>query len=178
MSLRVLHCPDVVGGNPPGLAAAERELGLESHTLALRASPYGYRADQVVLHEGDGAFRREVKRWSLLPRVLRDFDVIHFNAGSTLAPERVALDTLDPERASRMRTRIWAWYAAVFEQLDLRLLAYAGKAIFVTFQGSDARPGYATPAADEVKRRRIAVFDRYVDGLRAESGPPARAALA
>jgi hypothetical protein len=165
VALRVLHCPDVVGGNPPGLAAAERELGIDSRTLVLRASPYGYPSDEIVWNDGDGAFVRERKRWSLLPRMLRDFDVVHFNAGSTIAPERVALDSLDPERAARARTRIWAAYAAAFEQLDLRLLARAGKAIFVTFQGSDARPGRTSAAADEIKRRRIARFERHADGI-------------
>ena len=55
-----------------------------------------------------------------------------------------------------------------FEQLDLRLLARAGKAIFVTFQGSDARPEQGSEQGSEAnayKRRRINRFDRYADGI-------------
>ena len=44
----------MVGGNPAGLAAAERELGLDSTTLAFRPSPYGYPIDEVVWDDGDG----------------------------------------------------------------------------------------------------------------------------
>jgi glycosyltransferase involved in cell wall biosynthesis len=156
----------MVGGNPAGLAAAERELGLDSTTLAFRPSPYGYPSDEVVWDDDDGRLIGELKRWRLLPRVLRDFDVVHFNFGSTIAPQRLPVDAVGakprslPERA----------YAAVLEQLDLRVLARAGKAIFVTFQGSDARPGNpaggpSSPEADKYKRRRIARFDRYADGI-------------
>ena len=156
----------MVGGNPAGLAAAERELGLESTTLALRPSPYGYPIDEVVWDDGDGRIVCELKRWRLLPRVLRDFDVVHFNFGSTIAPQRLPLDA----PGAKPRNAVERLYAAAFEQLDLRVLARAGKAIFVTFQGSDARPGNpaggpSSPEADAYKRRRIARFDKYSDGI-------------
>lgn len=177
--LRVLHCPTVVGGNPTGLAAAERELGVASTTIVLEASPYGYPVDEVLWDEGDGPVIRDLKRWSLLARALRDFDVIHFNFGATIMPQRVPGDVAGAgsliAHAARLR-------GALLEQLDLRLLARAGKAIFVTFQGSDARqgdvaarspvnassevaPGYYSPASDANKRRRITRFDRYADGI-------------
>jgi hypothetical protein len=69
----------------------------------------------------------------------------------------------------------------VAEQVDLPLLRRAGKAVFVTFQGDDARqgdgteldvnpsaevsPGYYSPESDRNKRRRIARFARYADGI-------------
>lgn len=174
MPLRVLHCPDIVGGNPGGLAAAERELGLESWTVGLRPSPYGFAVDEVLWDEGDGPLARELERWGLVFRAMRHFDVVHFNFGSTIAPEWAS--------GSTGRFSPWAIYSSVFEQLDLRLLARAGKAIFVTFQGDDARqgavassfavnasveapPGYYTPRSDADKRRRIARFERYADGI-------------
>lgn len=181
MPLRVLHCPDVVGGNAAVLAAAERELGLESATVVLRPSPYGYAVDEVLWDDGDGVVVRELKRWRLLARALRDFDVVHFNFGSTIAPQRVARDALDAQRASSPRLRAWAAYAAMAEQVDLPLLRRAGKAVFVTFQGDDARQGdrtdlgvnpsaevsrgYYSAESDGNKRRRIARFARYADGI-------------
>jgi hypothetical protein len=167
----------MVGGHPAGLAAAERELGLESRTLALRPSPYGYPIDEIVWDD-DGRIVGELKRWRLLPRVLRDFDVIHFNFGSTLAPQRLSPDAV----GAKPRTAVERAYAAVVEQLDLRILARAGKAIFVTFQGSDARQGeiasrFAVDGAveaapehyssewDGLKRRRIGRFDRHADRI-------------
>lgn len=183
MPLRVLHCPNLVGGHAPGLAAAERELGVNSWTLALEPSPYGYPADEVVWDGGDGRVVREFKRLRLLPRVLRDFDVIHFNFGSTLMPGRLAQEGLPAERAQSLRMRALGAYWGLLQQLDLPLLARAGKAIFVTFQGDDARQGdvavprlpvdvaaeleqgYYSPASDANKRRRIARFDRYASGI-------------
>jgi glycosyltransferase involved in cell wall biosynthesis len=156
----------MVGGNPAGLAAAERELGLDSTTIAFRPSPYGYAVDEVVWDDGDGRVVGELKRWRLLTRALRDFDVIHFNFGSTIAPQRLP----DDAPGAKARSLPERAYAAALEQLDLRVLARAGKAIFVTFQGSDARPGnpaggYSLPEADAYKHRRISRFDRYADGI-------------
>jgi glycosyltransferase involved in cell wall biosynthesis len=183
MPLRVLHCPNLVGGHAPGLAAAERELGVDSWTLALEPSPYGYPADEVVWDRGDGRVVRELKRLRLLPRVLRDFDVVHFNFGSTLMPGRLAREGLPAERAQSLRMRVLGAYWGLLQQLDLPLLDRAGKAIFVTFQGDDARqgdvatrrfpqnvagelePGYYSPRSDENKRQRIARFDRYASGI-------------
>lgn len=180
--LRVLHCPWIIGGNPAGLAAAERELGLESTTIVFKPSPFGYPADEVVWDDGDRVAVQELKRWRLLPRIIRDFDVIHFNFGSTLAPQRTPTDVPDAPKPTRIRERVYLSYEAVFEQLDLPLLRRAGKAIFVTFQGDDARqgdasahfrvngtveagPGHYTRESDANKRRRIRRFDRYADGI-------------
>lgn len=183
MPLRVLHCPTLVGGHASGLAAVERELGVDSWTLALEPSPYGYAADEVAWDGGDGRVVRELKHLRLLPRVLRDFDVVHFNFGSTLMPGRLAREGLPAERARSLRMRALGAYWGLLQQLDLPLLARAGKAIFVTSQGDDARqgdvatprfphngaaelePGYYSPESDENKRRRIARFDRYASGI-------------
>lgn len=171
----------MVGGNSAGLAAAERELGLESTAVAFKPPPYGYPVDSVVWGEGDRVAVQELKRWRLLAQVLRDFDVIHFNFGSTIAPQRSPSDA-PGGAATRLRERIYRGYEAILEQCDLPLLRRAGKAVFVTFQGDDARqgdvsarwrvngaveavPGHYTPASDENKRRRIRRFDRYVDGI-------------
>jgi hypothetical protein len=182
MPLRVLHCPWDVGGHAAGLAAAERELGLESTTLVFKPSEFGYPVDDVVWEPGDPPLVDELKRWRLLLRALRDFDVVHFNFGSTIAPQRIPADALGIEAAASVKDRVYRAYSAVFEQRDLPLLSRAGKAIFVTFQGDDARqgdvssrwrvngavearPGHYTPASDADKRRRIARFARRADGI-------------
>ena len=46
MSLRVLHCPTAVGGNPPALSRALRELGADSHSVTLAPNPFGYPVDE------------------------------------------------------------------------------------------------------------------------------------
>ena len=182
MPLRVLHCPWDVGGHPAGLAAAERELGLESTTIVFEPSPFGYPADEVVWSSGDRPRVIELKRWRMLFRAMRDFDLVHFNFGSTLAPQRIPADGPGVEEARSPGDRTYRFYSALLEQLDLPLLSRLGKAIFVTFQGDDARqgdvarrrpvnaaveaaPGHYTPASDADKRRRIRRFDRWADGI-------------
>lgn len=182
MPLRVLHCPWDVGGHAAGLVAAERELGLESTTLVFEPSEFGFPVDEIVWAPGDRPLVSELKRWRLLFRALRDFDVVHFNFGSTIAPQRIPADALGIEAAASMKDRAYRAYSAFFEQRDLPLLSRAGKAIFVTFQGDDARqgdvssrwsvngavearPGHYTPASDSDKRRRVARFARRADGI-------------
>ena len=182
MPLRVLHCPWMVGGNPASLAAAERELGLDSRTLVFLPPPFGYEADEVLWQPGDRPVVCELKRWRLLARTLRDFDVVHFNFGSTIAPQRIPADAPGVAGATSARDRAFRAYSRLMEQRDLPLLGRAGKAVFVTFQGDDARqgdvtaslavngateaaPGHYTPLSDADKRRRIAGFDRHADGI-------------
>ncbi len=157
MTLRILHAPGLAGGNPASLARAERALGLESWCLTNEPNPYHYPVDEVLPGPAQGRFRYELQRLSLLARVLRDFDVVHFNFGRTLFPNAL--------------------------QLDLPLLKVAGKRIFMTYQGDDARQGdycrahfditfakrvpagYYTEATDAAKRRSIARVGRYADGI-------------
>ncbi len=152
----MLHCPDVVGGHAPQLARAERALGVQSHSVALRANAYGYVADETLTTDAQGRFSRELARWRLLARALCGFDVVHFNFGSSIFSPRT---------------------------FDLPLLARAGKKIFVTYQGDDARQGdycrrhfqihfaheveagYYSPESDERKRRTIAKVRSYAAGI-------------
>lgn len=168
MALRVLHVPDAVGGQAAGLARAERALGLDSFAVSLERSPYGYRMDEVVRRPFQSRPAFELARLRLLARALRDFDVVHFNFGSTILP---------PPARGAASTRYRA-YARVVGLRDLPLLRRAGKVIAVTFQGDDVRqgdvlraryaasvatanPGNYPPAADWVKRRIAAAFDRH-----------------
>jgi glycosyltransferase involved in cell wall biosynthesis len=171
-----------VGGHAAGLAAAERELGLESRTVVFTPSRFGYPVDEVVWNVEDRPLVLELKRWRLLARVLREFDIVHFNFGSTLAPQRIPRDGLGVDAASGAKDRVYRAYSALVEQIDLPLLSRAGKAVFVTFQGDDARqgdvsvrlpvngaveaaPGHYTPESDADKRRRIAGFNRWADRI-------------
>ena len=157
MTIRVLHVPDAVGGNPQGLARAERELGLDSVSVVFAESPFGYAADEILRPLGTTAPRYAGRRARLLLRALVDFDVVHFNFGRTLAPA-------------------WLPYA------DLPLLKAAGKVVVVTFQGDDVRRGDVArarggislptmrpqrypPDADRIRRRRAEAFARHADAI-------------
>ena len=175
--IRVLHCPEIVAGHPQQLARAERELGLESVAVVFEQTVFAYETDEVLFEASDRVFQRERKRFALLRRALREFDVVHFNFGRTISP--VATET----RGLPLRDRVYAAYARLFELRDLPLLKRAGKAIVVTYQGDDARqgdysrahfevsiaqqggPGYYTPRGDAARRRRIRVLDKYADAI-------------
>jgi len=169
MALRVLHCPTNVGNNPQGLARAERTAGLQSLCVSFD-DPFGYEVDESLATPNPLLFER--RRWALLRRALRKFDVVHFNFGRSLFPPPAPIPWReDPVHAPGRA------YVRALSLRDLPLLRRAGKTIAVTFQGDDARQGhgsplaaavgagYYTPAGDAVKRRTIAAFDRHADRI-------------
>ena len=178
--LRVLHCPTATGGNPGALARAERRLGLDSVAIAFEESPFRFPVDEVLVRGRASLPRIELARAPLLWRALRDFDVIHFNFGQTIAP---VLPMRPPAGRARHLFPLYRLYTRCLEMRDLPLLSLAGKGIVVTFYGSDARQsdycrehfelspaaeaGSAeySPGLDARRRRRIAKFDRYADKI-------------
>jgi hypothetical protein len=176
--IRVLHCPNLVGGNAQTLAQAERRLGLVSWVVSCETLWAGYAADEFLFPPDAPALAKARRRWQLFWRALRDFDVVHFNFGNTILPRWHAEH---PVRGPA--GRIAAWLRRLTDMLDLRVLSAAGKGIVVTFQGDDARqgdislrrfpiciarevgPDYYNPANDKRKRWRIRTFDRYADRL-------------
>jgi len=179
LALRVLHCPANVGNHPFGLTRAERELGLESWCVDVGGSAFAFGADEVVRASTPLAF--EAKRWRLLRRALRDYDVVHFNFGRSILPAPPPALIGDAGSLWNVPGRL---YARTLALRDLPLLKRAGKTIAVTFQGDDVRqgsgpraggfhrrlaalagPGYYTPRGDARKRRTIAAWERYADLL-------------
>lgn len=182
-ALRVLHCPTMVGGNPQGLAAAERKIGLDSWAVAFSESSFKYSSDEVLWSGKSSFLARELSRWGLLRRAIREFDIIHFNFGRSVMPHWVQGE----ERAKHIRSlylrKIYGIYSRLFGLRDLPLLRRAGKGIVVTYQGSDARQldycrnnfeitfakerDYTDQdaLADEHRRRQISVFDKFADRI-------------
>jgi len=180
--IRVLHCPQTVGGNSPTLARAEREIGVDSWAVAFQRSPFGYKPDEVLWTDVDNLLIRETKRWQLMWRALRDFDIIHFNFGQSIMPHRILRTPKNRLRYSII-WQAYRLYAHLLELRDLPLLKSAGKGIVVTYQGDDARqgdfclanfeinhatevePGYYSAESDAHKRRRISRFAEYADRI-------------
>jgi glycosyltransferase involved in cell wall biosynthesis len=181
--IRVLHCPAMVGGNPQQLARAERELGLQSWAVALRQNRFQYQSDEVLCGDGESRLLLEVRRWRLLCRALREFDVVHFNFGETLMPQRVPPTAARGPGSSLLIRLHNLLYANPLDLRDLPLLKRAGKGIVMTYQGDDARqgdycakhfsvhasaevePGYYSAEGDRRKRRRIAKVAHYADRI-------------
>ena len=179
--LRILHCPANIGGHAQGLAEAERALGLNSRAVEFRPSRFGFETDEQLWAAEDSRWTREKKRWQFVRRVFRDVDVVHFNFGQTLLPQR----ELD-DHAHDPRSRVARWlartYGSLLEQRDLAWLKRRGIGIVMTYQGNDARQGdfcranfeispakYAphaySPESDRHKRRLIACVAKHADQI-------------
>src|SRR5215217_1584032 len=122
--VRVLHAPTDVGGNAFGLSHAERELGFKSDVAIFSPGPFGYGYD-IDLHAGidQPVWRRMLRRMRFLSKVVDDYDVFHFNFGQSILTVRQLGFVID----------------------ELGWLKRRGKAIFVTYQGSDIRPAARCP---------------------------------
>lgn len=181
--IRVLHAPCLTGGNPAQLARAERALGLDSWCVSFDPNPFDYSVDEQLLTAGQGRLAFEWQRFRLLYRALREFDVVHFNFGRTLFPTRTGADSGSNSDHTRIARALYRVYVGMIELRDASILKRARKAVFVTFQGDDARQGnycrqhfavtwanhvgssYYTPEDDRFKRARIEQFDRVADGI-------------
>jgi hypothetical protein len=175
--IRILHCPTAIGGNPQGLAKAERTLGLASHSVIFRQNYLQYKVDEVLLPDKGTPLQLEIKRWQLLRRALREYDIVHFNFGETIFPRVTPAENAP----TRLRKRLYLFYLRILELRDLPILKRAGKGIVMTFQGDDARQGdyqranfainianevdntYYSPGSDAHKRWRIDKISRFAD---------------
>lgn len=181
--LRILHCPGEVGGNPQSLARAERRLGLQSVAVTFESSYLHYAGDEVLFDPEDGWLVREAKRWGLLWRAIREFDIIHFNFGRTIMPtgEPYGQASVGSGRTLRGTSWLKSLGSRLLHMRDLPILKAAGKGIVVTYQGDDARQGdyclarfaisavqeveegYYSSATDAWKRASIEMMGRYAD---------------
>jgi len=159
--MRILHCPNNVGGNAWVLSRAERRLGLHSELMVFNKSWLGYSADVALQLDRHFLVRSLWRLLSYFVRALAQYDVFHFNFGSSLLP--------------------YGNYPWFLELSDLPVLRRLGKKIIVTYQGSDIRQrtffttrldisacdkvdcygNVFSTDSDSAKKRRIRKFDRY-----------------
>lgn len=179
----MLHCPDVVGGHAPQLARSERSVGLDSWSVSYSRGPFEYACDEVLWKDTDSVMTKEVTRLKLLWRAATKFDVVHFNFGTSICPSLFGAYASERGVARRILRTAYSRYAKLLAFRDLPLLRNLGKAIFVTYQGDDARQAdycrahfdtspvdeveatYYAAGSDETKREGIARFDRYADQI-------------
>jgi hypothetical protein len=108
--LRALHSPVNVAGGPGAISAGLRELGVESTLLVFNERPFE-RGYDVNLRLRDTRRARSIpfnlpKQLRALAWALPRFDVFHFHAGLTLAPQRLTLPLL---RARRKGVVFQSW---------------------------------------------------------------------
>lgn len=177
--MKILHCPTTVGGNPQGLARAERELGYDSESLTLAQTVFQFPTDHVIWQEEDNLLVREYKRWKAIYYALKTYDVIHYNAGSSLAPRKIRQELTGYRKI--LKIIYHAVYGGPFSYLDLKLAKRKKIVTAMTYQGSDARQGeyciknypihfchnkkkvYYSSEGDKVKQEQIDTVDHHAD---------------
>lgn len=140
--LRIIHLPEMVGGNAGGLSHGLQELGLQSETWSLLPHVFGYKSDRVISSRGDSLIKRELSKLLSLRYVFL-FDVVFLNFGRTLfAPVTShAKNDLVGARAFKARTlvRLFNYYQSAMQGLEIWFLRILRRKILVQFQGDDAR---------------------------------------
>lgn len=174
--MRILHCPTTTGGNPQGLAKAESQVGLESHSVAFTQNYIAYPSDEILWQENTPLWQQQWRSWLLLKRAYKKFDAVHYNAGSSILPW-----SFSNRWASQGSPKwfLYSTYSRLCRLIERSLLKK--KIIAVTFQGDDARQGdycrkhldvsiahetgdsYYTPKSDERTRQRVDWFNEYAD---------------
>ncbi len=149
--MKVLHCPSDTGSNAWFLSQAERQLGLDSRVAVFHSQWFNYPADIKLHFEKVSRLRKEWRRWKFFFSSLKQYDIFHFNMGSSLID----------------------YWKFGLPYLDVPFLKKAGKKIIITFQGCEIRLKEScrsdfslsacaecdikqcTPAWDDKKRKKI-----------------------
>ncbi|MGY8832627.1 MAG: glycosyltransferase family 1 protein [Pseudomonadales bacterium] len=139
-NLKVLHAPSSVGGNPQALSRALRMLGVRSYSLVVSQNYLAYPADIELHRPGQSLVMRELKRIGAILFMLPRFDVIHYNAGTTLA-NAYAFSFSSRQGVRGFLRLFYAGYLRILQRFEITYVRMLGKAVFVTYQGDDARQG-------------------------------------
>lgn len=173
--MRVLHAPTSTGGNPQTLSRALRKLGVASRSLVVSQNYLAYKADIVLHSPGQSIVLRELRRiWAIVNELPR-CDVVHYNAGTSIA-SAYAVEFRRRDGLFGLFRQIYAAYLRGLQRLELAYVKWLGKTVFVTYQGDDARqgdycrthyaitfanrvePGYYCRESDAFKRESIVRF--------------------
>lgn len=181
-NLKVLLLPEVVGGEPGGIAEGLRDLGDSSTVMSKWPHPFGYKSDKLI-YPRFGLSRVEVFFRTLLAGLylFKKWDVIHFTFGSTLFDPGNSMTKVHDLRSFFKRIVQEMWHG--LQVLELAILRFRGVTVFFHFQGDDARQGqallsrystsiahvvegdYYTVESDAAKIRKIKRFTKWSDGM-------------
>jgi len=139
--LKVLHCPELVGGNPQILSKYENLLGLDSTLVFESPNLYTNFHEGTSCFQGTSTWKTELNRNNLIKKTVCFDGVVHLNNGRFITPyfgERLHPKELVYSKWMRKLIRFYARNLLGMECF-LSRLKNKSKAIFLTFQGSDAR---------------------------------------
>lgn len=170
--MKVLHLPTTVGGNPQGLSRHLNHLGVKSQTWSYDQNYLSYPVDRILFSPNDKILARELKRlWAL--RYVFLADAVFFNFGGTLYTPFIITDMRPRSWLGRKLLRLHQQYVSFMQKIELFLLRFLKRIIFIQYQGDDARQGdyclanfeisvangveagYYSPESDALKRAQI-----------------------
>jgi len=139
--ISILHCPEQVGGHPETLAKYERQLGLKSACFCERKNPFTIVSETISYFDNRTLLHSEISRWVLLLRSVTHTGIVHLNNGRFITP--FFGDEVHPKESHfpkplRMMIRQYA-LGLLAAEIALHRSGRGKKAVFLTFQGSDAR---------------------------------------
>lgn len=135
--LKVLHLPYNVGSHPSLLSKYENEAGVNSISYNYFSSNKYIDETNTIIKKDKGIFRNEFEAIRFSKNNFHNFDIIHYNFGSTLLPVKKAIDPYNP-RFSKVLKIIYDNYGKAARKMEF--IKNKGK-IFVTYQGDDGRIG-------------------------------------
>jgi glycosyltransferase involved in cell wall biosynthesis len=180
--MRVLHAPTSTGGNPQALSRALSKLGVESRSLVVSQNYLAYQADIVLHYPGQSMVLRELRRIWAIFKELSWCDVVHYNAGTTIA-SAYAVRFHRRDGLSGLLRQVYAAYLRGLQRVEFAYVKWLGKAVFVTYQGDDARQGdycranyaitfanrvgssYYSEESDAFKRESISYFSKLAHAV-------------
>lgn len=137
--MRILHLPTTVGGHSSGLSSELKAHGFESEVWTLNQNYLNYDVDRTITQASDGPFVRVLKMILASSYVWRNWDIVHFNSGSTLFSVRFS-GYKKRSLSGAIRSGINA-LVSVLQRIELGILRMRGVKLFVHYQGDDARQG-------------------------------------
>ena len=142
MSIRFIHLPKSVGGNPQGISLHLNKIGLKSTSWVLFKNQFRYNSDKYIYNINESRIVREIKKVLSLKYIFI-FDVIFYNYGQTLfspAPY-YNLKRNKGYFTSFIIHFMLFYYNCIMQRVELFLVHHIRKIVLIQYQGDDARQG-------------------------------------
>jgi hypothetical protein len=129
-----------IGNNVYPLSMALRRKGIRSDCFVFGPHRFGYPFDYALSKSGNHRrFLNEIARVYWLIRILRKYNTIHFNFGSTLAGRQPP--STEGSTSKKLFRLLLDYYLNLFQLIELRLFKFFKIKMFIHYQGDDVRQG-------------------------------------
>jgi len=171
--MKVIHLPTTVGGSPQGISLSLCRLGVDSKSWVIQQNSFAYPADKVICNGSDSLCLRELKKLLAL-RYIFLCNVAFFNFGQGIFKPYSFADRSKYKGLKKVLAKGHDIYSGLLARVEVGLLAFLKKPIFIQYQGDDARQGdyclknfditfatrvsFYTTTSDDAKRKSVAFY--------------------